>query len=202
MPKMRIAGRGHRRTHPAGVARVQTGNLRAGPYEVRWRRAGLREPQTLQSGGPRDGRDAEALPPLKHVQNGFVVSTADRGANRHRGPGRCKQPGFERTRRTDSHVRGNLEQRVNHGPGIGRLRRASASLPKRPKRSWSGADPPRRHESGPAPRKGLSWERGHLARPGRRPVMDDPPKAHDCSCGQDARAPRKRHLPALVWKFG
>ena len=36
-----------------------------------------------------------------------------------------------------------------------------------------------------------SWERGHLARPGRRPAMDDPPKARGCSSGQDARAPGK-----------
>ena len=39
------------------------------------------------------------------------------------------------------------------------------------------------HESGPASRSGLSWERGHLARNG--------PKARGCPCGQDARAPRK-----------
>ena len=31
-----------------------------------------------------------------------------------------------------------------------------------PKRSWSGSGPPRRHESRPALRKGLSWERGHF----------------------------------------
>ena len=57
-----------------------------------------------------------------------------------------------------------------------------------PKRSWPGRPPPQ-HESGPGARSGFSRERGHLVRSG--------PKARDCSCGQDARAPRKRHLPAL-----
>ena len=36
----------------------------------------------------------------------------------------------------------------------------------------------------------VSWERGRPARPGRRPAMDDPPQAHGCSSGRDARAPR------------
>ena len=39
--------------------------------------------------------------------------------------------------------------------------------------------------------RAFPWERGHLARPGRRPVMDDPPKARDCPRGLEARAPRK-----------
>ena len=48
--------------------------------------------------------------------------------------------------------------------------------------------------------RATSWERGHLARSGRRPAMDDPRKARDSSSGQacprmgeagDARAPRK-----------
>ena len=37
------------------------------------------------------------------------------------------------------------------------------------------------------------WERGRPARPGRRPAMDDSPKAHVCPCGRDARAPRGPH---------
>ena len=39
--------------------------------------------------------------------------------------------------------------------------------------------------------RATSRERGHPARPGRRPAMDGSPKAHDGSSGQDARAPRK-----------
>ena len=35
-----------------------------------------------------------------------------------------------------------------------------------------------------------SRERGRPARPGRRPEFDNPPQAHVCSSGRDARAPR------------
>ena len=50
-----------------------------------------------------------------------------------------------------------------------------------------------------APKRGVArspWERGRPARPGRRPEMENPPQAHGCSTGRDARAPRNTNGPA------
>ena len=56
---------------------------------------------------------------------------------------------------------------------------------------WRGPRPGAlaRLRLGPAGHVAHSRERGPPARPGRRPAMDDPPKARDCSGGRDARAP-------------
>ena len=73
-------------------------------------------------------RDAEALPLLKRAQDGFVVSTADAGANRHRGPGGASNPNssaLARRTRTCEGISSSVSITVL---GIGRFRDASDAL--------------------------------------------------------------------------